>query len=170
MAVEDCGDGSRGESDSDFQHFTADAHLSSGGILLDQADDRLHDLSLDQWSPRPCTLHSQLAGIHQSMPTADDARRGHAGGLGPSLPADSRGGPRVLLPPRVGEPQVLLLGDLFAQETDFRAQERDLCEECFVLLGQDDCGNETNEKWQAGHWAAKSSPWWNTFKQAKTAA
>ena len=170
MAIEDRGNSSRSESDSEFQHFTSDAHLSPGGVLLGQADDRLLDLSLDRWSPRPCTLHSQLAGNHQSMPTADGARLGHAGDLGQSLPTNASGGPGEFLSPSVGEPQGLLLGDLLAKEADLCAQERDLRDERFVLLSQDGCSDEPDEKRQAGHGAAQSSAWWNSFKLAKLAA
>lgn len=92
------------------------------------------------------------------MPTADGARLGHAGDLGQALPTDASGGPGEFFAPRIGEPQRLFLWNLFAQEADLRAQERDLSYERFVLLSQDGCGDESDEERQAGHGAAQSAP------------
>lgn len=170
MSVQNCGDGSRSEGDSELQQFAADAHLSPVGILLGQADDCLLDLSVSRWSPRSCPLHAQLPGDHQAMPAANGGRLSYAGDLGQTLPANTSGGPGELLAPRIGEPQRLFPGDVFAQEADLRAQERDLSDERFVLLGQDGCGDESDEKRQAGHGAAQSSEWRNSFKPAKVAA
>lgn len=170
MATHNRGDGSRSEDDSQLQQFSADAHLSPGGVLLGQADDRLLGLSGNHWSPRSCPLQAQLPSDHQAMLAANGGRLGYAGDLGQTLPADIGSGPGELLPPRVGEAQGAFLGDLFKQEANLGAQVGNLGYERFVLLTQDGCGNESNEKSQAGHGATQSSAWWNSFKRAKFAA